>query len=1575
MGEDRNRAMLDAALARAGQAPRFGTRGHPDPIFAAPSRSLQAPPLNEFLQRDHPASRFGALPLPDVAANADELVRQARSNPNAPLGLGDVFTETAPDFIPGDGILPRGGPEASEPVSPFTFEPPDAPYDPAPFSLDDDWQTTGAARALYGFRDQDDTRARAVPYYIADPQTRPNTPSLPMSGASRSVSQSFAPATQDELDRREAHALYADRERERAAPIPLPGVAQIARPIVDAITDPEARELGPDQWLGNARAMLGLGAEGEGGGASIQWDEIMPRTRANIAGGMDPGIAALPAAASVVGDWWNDAENDFSRSARMGRGLVDAGVDADYLLGGYIPDAVRGVVYPFLPQADEARQGLNWERSYMEARANNGDGPQAFDASARTAYAGQVGATGIDAALNFVAPEAMGAGGIRNIGIRGIEAVDDGVSYARAVPRGEPITLEGGVPYPPRQGEVIDPAYPPMREVPPSGAPDGGAARANPIGDWAEGLRENQRFVRSGADPNGGLTYEIVSPDVWRFRSSWLPEGERGQGAGVAAYESVLQSARENGVPYVESSAVLSGDSTNVYRALERRGYAVTRASDETGAPVFRVSTQSPSQPSPATGPSGPLPDVMDADFTPLPIPEGALSDTTLQAQRVDPLDPINTRADGRPLFGMRPDGTIATIGGGAAIGAGAGFAADELFGDEAYADEGEGEGSESDLILPILGAGGAAALAAFKRGRMAPAARSQVGMFAGINARTANREALAQAERMAAAGASREDIWRDTGWFQGVDGKWRWEIDDSGAQIAPDMLERHSAASVGSSQRRPLSEGLQHDELNAAYDLSDTSLDLGRLSRGAAGEFDPNRPSVSMYAANDPDMLRSGVMHETQHRLQRSEGFATGGQPERMFEDELTAINSQLSRTSKEMDHWRSYRRNGPQFYAEADENLARLRADYDGLLERRAREINPTTQRDAYNRLAGEVEARNVQTRRDFTPEQRRATPPWETQDVPDADQIISFGRGDRQAMRQFLRDANSKGNAQRRFLAAVRDPETGQVFSGLDHVEAIESAPAGVRERLQSAYDADDAQTNPAFGFSVDNQFMGREEGLAAIRPARRSGFDENVTPEPSEPNGGNAGTNRPRGRATGDARAEQIRRNERILELITQMRPDPNRSGIGRWAPPGNGYADIARRLNEEGFADVTPNVVKGVLNRARSAEAAAAAPPAGPAPAAGGDEAAAARLGMSVERYRQLSARQRDALSIAIPLGAGGALAFGIANEADAAEGKPMPFDFDLNYTPDPTEVPLTDEERQRIKREREAFYAGNLEEATPAGAIDFGGDDDGGIQPWMLGLPIIAGVAGGRYGRRMGERTGQPLMHQAIGGAVGGALGGAGLASYSDEEDAGEAIGLGAGIGLGATTIGSVAREGARQAGPALRAIPFPNLNATVRSADLQPPQNRTRFGERSTQPMLDEAVLERELRAGMGERVIPIPDAAFTERVGGRERSVFGEAPQPRQRQPLPPLDVRAAEQGAQGALRGATPTKLRAIADDLGIESAGRSTADLRSTLVRELGRRFDSTKELVSFLGRYGIPTALVGLAANGEAEADD
>jgi len=67
--------------------------------------------------------------------------------------------------------------------------------------------------------------------------------------------------------------------------------------------------------------------------------------------------------------------------------------------------------------------------------------------------------------------------------------------------------------------------------------------------------------------------------------------------------------------------------------------------------------------------------------------------------------------------------------------------------------------------------------------GRLAPKGNT-LGVFAGPQAETANKGMLAIAEDMAAKGASRDDILNKTGWFNDVDGKWKFEIDDSQSRL-----------------------------------------------------------------------------------------------------------------------------------------------------------------------------------------------------------------------------------------------------------------------------------------------------------------------------------------------------------------------------------------------------------------------------------------------------------------------------------------------------------------------------------------------------------------------------------------------------------------------------------------------------------------------------------------------------------------------------------------------------------------------------------------------------------------------
>lgn len=220
----------------------------------------------------------------------------------------------------------------------------------------------------------------------------------------------------------------------------------------------------------------------------------------------------------------------------------------------------------------------------------------------------------------------------------------------------------------------------------------------------------------------------------------------------------------------------------------------------------------------------------------------------------------------------------------------------------------------------------------------------STLGIFAGPGARTANRGALTLAQQMAARGMSREQIWDATGWFIGADKKWRFEIPDDRMRAIPGQGQ-------GLSDQAPV----RHPELSAAYpDATNrvyvkTSQRPG-LSEGGFGAGDVDALPLIVAKAPDNPELRSAVAHELQHLVQVQEGFARGGSPERIQERVPESVLRSLTPEQRQ------------------------------------------ETLHTAYERLAGEVEARNVQTRLPFTPEQRRRIFPWITEDTLPEQQIVA-------------------------------------------------------------------------------------------------------------------------------------------------------------------------------------------------------------------------------------------------------------------------------------------------------------------------------------------------------------------------------------------------------------------------------------------------------------------------------------------------------------------------------------------------------------------------------------------------------
>lgn len=187
---------------------------------------------------------------------------------------------------------------------------------------------------------------------------------------------------------------------------------------------------------------------------------------------------------------------------------------------------------------------------------------------------------------------------------------------------------------------------------------------------------------------------------------------------------------------------------------------------------------------------------------------------------------------------------------------------------------------------------------------------------FGGRNANAADLDALNRAQELERQGVAMDTIFRETGWYTGADGKWRFEIDDSGMEysrwgdlrredraefarfrelegkfidgsITMDeqnelrqlLEEGHGAGRAEEQQTLRLPDFVRHDELYQNYpQLRQAGLRFTRLPEGTRGTFDGQDIVLDESLRSAPE---DTLVHEIQHAIQRAEGFTGGASPE----------------------------------------------------------------------------------------------------------------------------------------------------------------------------------------------------------------------------------------------------------------------------------------------------------------------------------------------------------------------------------------------------------------------------------------------------------------------------------------------------------------------------------------------------------------------------------------------------------------------------------------------------------------------------------------------------------------------
>jgi hypothetical protein len=354
------------------------------------------------------------------------------------------------------------------------------------------------------------------------------------------------------------------------------------------------------------------------------------------------------------------------------------------------------------------------------------------------------------------------------------------------------------------------------------------------------------------------------------------------------------------------------------------------------------------------------------------------------------------------------------------------------------WSDEDEAKAQLNAGAAPIWGANTTATLA----GVGAPAAEEgAAGIFGGLASKTADLRALNQANHMEMAGKYGDHIWDKTGWARGAEGKWRNEIDDSNAVLNPDLLKPDSKAglsiSIPDSGMR-LGDVLQHPDLYDAYpELADMRVkplegtkefQQDPLIKGMYGDEAHGESEPTFYLRSDsPDGVKSTLLHEIQHRVQRIENFPRGSAPNEFLPDSHFQIQARLEKAQplvdkaleqvgftdpddrfRALDAIRVATSNDPEDAAILKRYghlimpyVEKIKNDNPKLIDSLGQYLQAkTTLRnneiaayDKYKTVMGEVEARNVQTRMKMNPAERSFVPPEFSEDVPRSKQKLPF------------------------------------------------------------------------------------------------------------------------------------------------------------------------------------------------------------------------------------------------------------------------------------------------------------------------------------------------------------------------------------------------------------------------------------------------------------------------------------------------------------------------------------------------------------------------------------------------------
>lgn len=139
-------------------------------------------------------------------------------------------------------------------------------------------------------------------------------------------------------------------------------------------------------------------------------------------------------------------------------------------------------------------------------------------------------------------------------------------------------------------------------------------------------------------------------------------------------------------------------------------------------------------------------------------------------------------------------------------------------------------------------------------------------------------QDRLVTAKQMVTEGKTKQEIWDETGWTQGRDGKWRFEI--------PDNLDEINFGKAEGETK--LWRVYRNEMLYRAYpSLKDLTVKFVNNEKRFSGAvvIENGKPTLQISAdairESGADEVKKTLVHEVQHMIQFFEGFAVGSNPE----------------------------------------------------------------------------------------------------------------------------------------------------------------------------------------------------------------------------------------------------------------------------------------------------------------------------------------------------------------------------------------------------------------------------------------------------------------------------------------------------------------------------------------------------------------------------------------------------------------------------------------------------------------------------------------------------------------------